>query len=419
MLKWISNIQPSLMMHRVKALSLVFLLLLVTGAQGEPVRKNEIEDLNIIISQIVGGEPNVLVITDYSGSMLRGWAGTQAGNWDEDDDSGVIEDCEDLYYTGSSEGRRLAAHCMENVAGVSVCGSRNAGGSGIVSNRDEMLNFVSCIENPPGGGPAGLSSYEMSVVYDQLCGNNNGYLGETIFDCGGNEYAEAAAAMDAWAGFTLCSSTNCSGSTSAACETSTEYNNFKSCMQNVRDITINKPKNCKNSGETDCSGEARYGSSRVDMLHSVLFDFLDADDSLADKMCDDPTRLFDGTSTSISCKDFMATPFRDVRQIARDDGSPSSNRRLPITGSSNTKLDDELTDDDREELGLRLRPLTYSGVGHWPNSGNGCTSQSTFQLAQGGFAGTSDSHPQNIWRFLQKGACFWRHAARMGFGVRR
>ncbi len=393
---------------RAKVFGLALLFLFVTGAKADPIRKNEVEDLNIIISQVVGGEPNVLLIADYSGSMVRNWAEKQVGNWDGTDNSGTIGDCEELYSTSSSEGRRMAAHCSENVAGVSVCGSRHAGGSGVVSNQQELLDFVACIQNPPGGGPPGLTNTQISTVYDQLCGNNNGYLGETIFDCSGNEYAEAAAAMDAWAGFTQCSSVNCnaSGGTSRACDTSTEYGNFKDCMKAVQAITVNKTQNCANSGEANCSGEPRYGSSRVDMLHSVLFDFLDADDSLADKMCDDPSKLFDGASTSISCKDFMATPFRDVRQIARDDGSPSSNRRLPITGSNNTKLNDELTDDDREELGIRIRPLTYSGVGHWPNSGNGCTSQSTFRLAQGGFAGTSDSHPQGIWDFYRRELAF-------------
>ncbi|MEZ4547622.1 MAG: hypothetical protein R3B51_07855 [Thermodesulfobacteriota bacterium] len=393
---------------RAKVFGLALLFLFVTGAKADPIRKNEVEDLNIIISQVVGGEPNVLLIADYSGSMVRNWAEKQVGNWDGTDNSGTIGDCEELYSTSSSEGRRMAAHCSENVAGVSVCGSRHAGGSGVVSNQQELLDFVACIQNPPGGGPPGLTNTQISTVYDQLCGNNNGYLGETIFDCSGNEYAEAAAAMDAWAGFTQCSSVNCnaSGGTSRACDTSTEYGNFKDCMKAVQAITVNKTQNCANSGEANCSGEPRYGSSRVDMLHSVLFDFLDADDSLADKMCDDPSKLFDGASTSISCKDFMATTFRVVRQIARDDGSPSSNRRLPITGSNNTKLNDELTDDDREELGIGIRPLTYSGVGHWPNSGNGCTSQSTFRLAQGGFAGTSDSHPQGIWDFYRRELAF-------------
>lgn len=399
MAKRIRNIKPALMMHRVKALSLVLLLLLVTGAQGEPVRKNEVEDLNIIISQIVGGEPNVLIITDYSGSMLRGWAGTQAGNWDEDNDEGVIEDCEDIYSTNSTEGRRLAAHCIENVAGVSVCGSRNAGGSGIVSNRDEMLNFVSCIESPPGGGAAGLSSYEMSVIYDQLCGNNNGNLTETINDCSGNEYAEAAAAMDAQAGFTQCASVYCNASGSGntrACDTSTEYNNLKSCMRAVQAITKNQTQNCANSGEENCTGAPQFGSSRVDMLHSVLFDFLDADDSLADKMCDDPSMLFNGVSGSITCRDYMYTPFRNVRRIAREE-STGSPRLLPITGGADTKLIDELTIEDAEELGVRLRALQYSGAGRW----NSCTSSSTFRLLDKPFS-EPGKNIRETWDFFRK-----------------
>jgi Tfp pilus tip-associated adhesin PilY1 len=395
----IRNIKPALIMHRVKAFTLVLLLLLVTGAQGEPVTKNEVEDLNIIISQIVGGEPNVLIITDYSGSMLRGWAGTQAGNWDEDTDGGVIDDCEELYSTGSTEGRRMAAHCIENVAGLSVCGSRHGGGSGIVSNQEELLDFVNCIQNPPGGGSAALTNTQINTVYDQICGNNNGTLTETISDCTGNERAEAAAAMDAWAGFAQCASVHCNASgtgNTRACDTSTEYNNFKSCVQTVQAITKNKTQNCSNSGMENCTGAPQFGSSRVDMLHSVLFDFLDADDSLAEKMCDDPSMLFNGVSGSITCRDYMYTPFRNVRRIAREEttGSP---RLLPITNGTDTKLIDELTIDDAEELGVRLRALQYSGAGRWSS----CTSSSTFRLLDKPFS-EPGKNIRNTWDFFRK-----------------
>ena len=121
---------------RAKVFGLALLFLFVTGAKADPIRKNEVEDLNVIISQVVGGEPNVLIIADYSGSMVRNWGESQLGNWDT---SGTIADCEELYSTSSSEGRRMAAHCSENVAGVSVCGSRHAGGSGVVSDREELL----------------------------------------------------------------------------------------------------------------------------------------------------------------------------------------------------------------------------------------------------------------------------------------
>ena len=86
---------------------------------------------------------------------------------------------------------------------------------------------------------------------------------------------------------------------------------------------------------------------------AVIFDFLDADDSLDSKMCDDPNHLYNGTSNSVSCQNYMFTPFRNVRQIVRDDGSPPSNRNLPITSGADTKLANELTDADGDELGIR------------------------------------------------------------------
>lgn len=405
------NIKTKFGLHRIKILGLFLLLLFVTGAQGEPIKKNEIEDLNIIISQIVGGEPNVLLITDYSGSMLRSWGGGQVGNWDEEDDSGVIEDCEELFdcndFTANTNGYsqciRSAAHCMENITDLSVCGSKNHNGFGIVGTVEDLTSHVSCILNPPGGGGPALTTTQINQIYDQVCGNNNGTLGETIADCGNNgiqdnEYSQAAAAMDSLAGFTECASQHCIGGTSPGCDNTTGYNNLKTCVQTSQAINTNKAENCKVPGNPDCDGKPQYGSSRMDILHSVLFDFLDADDSLADKMCDDPNNLYDGTSSSVTCQEYMFTPFRNVRQIVRDDGNPSSNRSLPITGATDTKLANELTDADGDELGIRIRPLSYSGKDNW----DGCTDPDTYRLAQGGFAGASESNLRNIWSFYRR-----------------
>jgi len=398
-------------LYRIKILTLLLVLLLVTGAQGEPIKKNEVEDLNVIISQVVGGEPNVLLITDYSGSMLRSWGGGQVGNWDEEDNSGVIEDCEELFNCNSftansnaySQCTRSAAHCMENIANLSVCGSKNHNGFGIVGTEADLISHIDCINNPPGGGGPALTTTQISMIYDQVCGNNNGTFGETINDCDNNgiqdnEYSQAAAAMDSLAGFTECASQHCIGGTSPGCDNTPGYNNVKTCVQTTQAININKAENCKVPGNPDCEGQPRYGSSRMDILHSVLFDFLDADDSLADKMCDDPNNFYDGTSSSVTCQEYMFTPFRNVRQIVRDDGNPSSNRSLPITGATDTKLANELTDADGDELGIRIRPLSYSGKDNW----DGCTDPDTFRLAQGGFAGASESNLRNIWSFFRR-----------------
>ena len=79
-------------------------------------------------------------------------------------------------------------------------------------------------------------------------------------------------------------------------------------------------------------------------------------------------------------------------------GNPASNRSLPITGATDTKLANELTDADGDELGIRIRPLSYSGKDHW----NGCTDSDTFRLAQGGFAGASEANLRNIWSFYRR-----------------
>lgn len=411
MLRYISKFKKRSTLQRAVIFPFIFSLLLVTGALADPITKNEVEDLNIIISQIVGGEPNVLLITDYSGSMLRSWGGGQVGNWDEEDNSGVVEDCEELFNCNSftantnaySQCTRSAAHCMENIANLSVCGSKNNNGFGIVGTEQDLLSDIDCILNPPEGGGPALTTTQINMIYDQVCGNNDGVYGETIANCDNNgvqdnEYSQAAAAMDSLAGFTQCASQYCIGGTSPGCDNTTGYNNVKTCVQTLQAININKTENCKIPGNPNCQGQPRYGSSRMDILHSVLFDFLDADDSLAGKMCDDPSELFDGQNTSISCQDYMTTPFRNVNQIVRDDGNPSSNRNLPITGAGDTKLVNELTDEDGDELGIRIRPLSYSGKDNW----NGCTDQNTFRLAQGGFAGGSESNLRNIWSFYRR-----------------
>ena len=40
---------------RAKVFGLALLFLFVTGAKADPIRKNVVDDLNVIISQVVGG----------------------------------------------------------------------------------------------------------------------------------------------------------------------------------------------------------------------------------------------------------------------------------------------------------------------------------------------------------------------------
>lgn len=408
MLRYITKLESGLTKRSITILSFILTLLVATGAWGDPITKNEIEDLKIVISQIVGGEPNVLFITDLSGSMVRAFGGSQVGSWDDDVDGGARNICEDVQCGGNCDNfvkRSLAAHCAENITDLSDCGSKYCtGGLGTCDTQQQFDNFLSCINSK-----GTLTQAQINSVLDLWCGNNDGTYNAVSDACGVNdgtspdgsqEYEGAAAALDSLANLTECSATYCRTNSDPACDLSSEYTNFRNCMLNSQLIDTNKLENCTGGtlNPPYCSGQPAYGTSRLDALMSVIFDFLDADDSLATKMCDDPNHLYNGTSSSVTCQNYMFTPFRNVRQIVRDDGSPPANRNLPITNGADTKLANELTDADGDILGLRIRPLTYSGEGNW----NGCTAQNTFRLAQGGFAGGSQANLGNIWSFFRR-----------------
>ncbi|MGE5443659.1 MAG: hypothetical protein ACM3SR_03545, partial [Ignavibacteriales bacterium] len=75
---------------------LAITLLFVTGAHGNPIVKNDVEDLNIIISQFVGGQPDILTILDLSNYMGINYGNEGAGNWDS---TPVITSCETQFCT--------------------------------------------------------------------------------------------------------------------------------------------------------------------------------------------------------------------------------------------------------------------------------------------------------------------------------
>ena len=66
MLKHISQFKKKFTLQKSAIFSFILSLLIVTGAFADPMTKNEVEDLKIIISQVVGGEPNVLFIKDWA-----------------------------------------------------------------------------------------------------------------------------------------------------------------------------------------------------------------------------------------------------------------------------------------------------------------------------------------------------------------
>lgn len=423
-------------LSKFKFLLISFLAFLMLNAHGEPVTENEVEDINLVISQFVGGAPNALFIMDVSGSMGRNFGGTQVGNWTGSEETeGVIQQCErDFCNNGNcnnDQDRTEASHCAENTANLTVCGSKHCF-DGTCNTQDEFNNFLACLDEEVETRfniVDFTSTQTATCIFNAVCGNNNDICGETAADCtdSSNQMEVAAAALEAVAGLTTCSSIDeclndgqAQANTNTSCNTSLDYSEFQDCMFDIQEIdifpdnpdteNINENENCTarvpdpdNPGSsifvnTNCSGRPADGSTRLDITLNVIFDFLDADDSLAEKNCDDPSMLFNGEDSVISCQNYMNTPFRDVSQIVRQDGSPPSNRRLPISNAGDEPLIRELTDEDADELNIRLRPLTYSGLGNW----DGCTDQQTFQVAQGGFAGASETSFRNVWRFFRR-----------------
>jgi Tfp pilus tip-associated adhesin PilY1 len=366
---------------------LAMMLLLINGAHGNPIIKNQVEDQNILISQFVGGQPDVLMILDLSGSMALNFGGSEIGNWDN---TNVITTCEGFFLDGTSDQYIKSSHCIENAAGTDVCGFQNCV-DGICSTQTELNNQLNCIQQK-------ASSFNMCPTLQTICGGSgctqSTQIAYALTNCNTpTKMQDAAAAVEAAAGLTQCmKATNCqlSGDTNPACNTSSDYSRFKTCMQTSQAIAANKAFACS-GGTTNCTGVPQLGSSRLDMALNVIYSLLDADNSLASKSCNDPNKLYDGVSTSVNCQNWMSTPFRDVSVQVQGTGSGFKLPTSPAEG-----IIDELTNSDAQILGLRLRAMTYSGA-----SWNGCTSNNTFQVAQGGFAGQSQQDLQNFWKFFR------------------
>ena len=168
-------------LYKVFNICAILLLLFVSGAKSDPIVKNEVEDLNVIISQVVGGEPNVLFIMDLSGSMERAFGGSQVGNWDNSADGGTLIDCEAFNCSGSCNDfikRSIAAHCAENVAGVSMCGSKYCNSiAGTCDTQDIFDEFLQCIDDE-----SALTDAEIEDQLDLWCGDNDGIYEPTTDD---------------------------------------------------------------------------------------------------------------------------------------------------------------------------------------------------------------------------------------------
>src|SRR3972149_7223127 len=307
--------------------SLAMTLLFVAGANGDTIIKNELEDLNILISTVIGGQPNVLIIYDNSLSMGDNFGLDQLGNWDQaltstpsDNDSIVIM-CESFQSVNTNYAK---AHCIGNASGTNPCGSTACTGSrtGTCEEPDDFERFLVCIETKY---PTLFSSVYATVVPSVAPGNACSGVGtDPRIECTTDtERAHAAAAIENealkqanTADSTIplnCGAENCVADADKSCDISTEYTNYQSCMNSLRI----QPTSTICANGVLCS-KGIFGSTRMDMTQAAIFDLLDAADSLAEKMCQDKGGIFSGTvDAPISCQDFMYTPFRDVGAIAK------------------------------------------------------------------------------------------------------
>ena len=305
---------------KLKIIPVLLAILLVTGAHGAPIVENQSEDLEVIISQIIGSSPNVVTILDLSGSMGRNFGGEQVGDWDGRD---VFNQC------GGADWRE--AFCAENIANLTICSSQTCTEDGHrCESAEDLAAQLACVST---GGT--ITQNQLDNIYDRICGNNDQNLTEVIDDCNtADERNRAAAAMEAAAGLTQCSiAANCQqgADRDPSCDTSGDFGRFRACiednnLQNVFDFL--QPANCT-GGTTACFGDFERGSSRMDVALNVIFSVLDADGSLDTLECNDSSEQYDDTNNVVSCKDWMETPYRYVRDQAHGAS------RLSIPGPSN------------------------------------------------------------------------------------
>jgi hypothetical protein len=398
--------------YKIKILLVFSALFLVTGARGDEIIKNQVEDLNILISQLVGGQPNVLLLFDGSLSMGDNFGGSQVGSWDADatiftnnSQTSIFGTC-DAFQTlksGALNANYAMAHCAGNASGLNPCGSIACASSqtGTCQTPENFDRFLACIESTY---PAAMYNNAYGQVVNTICGGaaNNPHT-QCTTDASRAEVASAienitaklANQADATKPLT-CGAVNCAGVANQSCNDGTAFANFRTCMNTSLKTACTSGPNCT---------KPKYGTTRWDAVVNTFFHVLDADGSLGGKMCDDPQRLFDGASTSISCNDFMNTPFRDVGGIVSEFNKVGPTV-LPITNGADTKLSDELTALDASEFNVRIRPITFAGLRKNDSppgqlSGTSSCTSNVIDQPQGGFAGGSVQSFSNIWDFFK------------------
>jgi hypothetical protein len=420
--------------YKVKILLALSLVFFVSGARGDDIIENQVEDLNILISQVVGGQPNVLILYDNSLSMGDNFGGSQVGNWDVDatiltkpnsDPSKVVpgtcDSFQSLKDVTGANANYAVAHCAGNAAGLNPCGSIacSASQTGTCQTPENFDRFLTCIESRYTNAIVS-SAYQQAV--NPICG---GLASDPRTQC--DTDAERAQVASAIENITVkeanaadpanfpnlsCGATQCYGIGNESCNDPTAFANFTTCM----DTSLKPPPDTCTSG-FNCS-KPKYGTTRWDAVVSTFFQILDADNSLGELQCDDPEELFTGsfvdntcnidpvspTPRVVCCDQFMNTPFRDVSSIVKGTGG---NTLLPITNGGDIPLIDELTALDASEFNVRIRPMTFGGGGKNDpppgalSGGGSCTGNNITGQPQGGFAGGSIQDFSNIWKFFR------------------
>ena len=263
---------------QLSVLAVMLFAMLLPDAKAAPIVDNNTEDLDIIIQQIIGTEPNVVTILDLSGSMGRNYGGEQIGDWDGED---VFDRCGG---TGSENARSRTAFCAENIANLTICSSRTCTADGHrCETAEDLAAQVACVT-----AEGEITQEEIEDIYSEICG------GSTITACNNNgERNRAAAAMEAAAGLTQCSvASNChtdNDDDNPSCNTTGDFNRFRDCMEEDPDqfvFSFLQEANCT-GGTTECFGDFEWGSSRMDVALNVIFNVLDADNSLSELECSD------------------------------------------------------------------------------------------------------------------------------------
>lgn len=333
-------------------LGVIFAVLTTNTIFSENIVENQVED-PIILGITQNLPANIVTILDLSLSMIDAPVLGQIGNWDGTDTAICGSS------SGSQTNRINRNFCKDNLSGLNQCGkihctSFASNTPNVCSTPEQLEAQEKCIlDNLPDINsinddlPIDFSNNEpdsISQIYQTACG------GPTRESCGNtNERNRAAYGMEVAAGFSQCSTNpQCAsggtfgtndGDQDPSCNTSPDTTEFLNCLDQDQEIQEQfLEQNCR--GE-ECSGEPRYGSSRIDASLNVIFNLMDADNSYND--INEHVCSLNGNP--VSCGEFINAPYQDQSNLVRN----TDETLAPITNN------------DAEVLIHRFLPMSYSG----------------------------------------------------------